>query len=45
MRLLVVVLLAALALGAGPAVGLPIPPWTAAGLLALVLLLLLTGLV
>jgi hypothetical protein len=45
MRLLVVVALALLALGYGPAVGLPVAPWLGAILLAATLLLLLTGLV
>jgi hypothetical protein len=45
MRLLVVLALALLALGYGPTVGLPVPPWLGATLLAGALLLLLTGLV
>jgi hypothetical protein len=45
MRLLVVIALVALACGAGPALGLPIAPWLGGVLLAVALLLLLTGLV
>jgi hypothetical protein len=45
MRVLLVLALVLLLCGGGAALGLHVSPWGAAGLLALVLVLLLTGLV
>jgi hypothetical protein len=44
-RLVLVVLCVALALGAGPALGLHVSAWTTAALVALGIALLLTGLI
>jgi hypothetical protein len=44
-RLVLVILCVALALGAGPALGLPLSGWGIAALVALGIALLLTGLI